>query len=136
MAKMNERMQEIFNKQQIIALATTTREGEPNVVPVGAKRIIDEETIIISNQYFKKTLANILENPRVALTFWDGSEGYQIKGTVKVETSGPIFEETAVWVDLRGKAMNRPLKSKGAVILKIDEIYYVTPGPKAGKRID
>ena len=135
MAAMNERIKEVFDKQRIIALATATREGLPNVVPIGAKRIIDDETIIISNQYLKKTLANMKENPRVALTFWDGTEGYQIKGAVTIETSGRVFEETAVWVDMRGKAMNRPLKSKGAVILKIDEIYHVTPGAKAGKRI-
>jgi len=135
MAKLNQRMKEIFEKQKPIVLATATKDGIPNVVPVGMKKIIDDETILISDQYLNKTRKNIEANPRVAITVWDEIEGYQIKGTVTIETSGPLFEETARWVKERGKSLNRPLKSKGALILKITEIYCVSPGPNAGMRI-
>jgi uncharacterized protein len=133
MAKMTERMQEVFNKVRIAVLATATPDGMPNAVPVGAKKIIDEETILISDQFFGKTLANMKANPRIAVTFWDGAEGYQLKGTVIIETSGPRFEETARWIEERSSKTGFPLQSKGAVIMKIDEIYGVTPGPGAGK---
>ncbi len=135
MAKLNQRMKEIFEKQRPIALATATQDGIPNVVPVGMKKIIDDETILISDQYLHKTRKNIEANPKVAITMWDKTEGYQIKGTVTIETSGPLFEETAQWVEERGKTLNSPLRSKGALILKIREIYSVSPGPDAGKRI-
>ena len=135
MAKLDQRMKEILNKQKIVVLATATSEGVPNSVPVGAKRIIDDETIIISDQYFNKTLQNIKANPLVSIAFWDGAEGYQVKGRVSLETSGERFVETAKWIDLKGKAIKKPLKSKGAAIIKIDEIYYVTPGPKAGEKV-
>lgn len=135
MAKMNQRIKEIFEKQRPIVLATATKEGIPNVVPVGMKKIIDDETILISDQYLNKTRKNIEANPRVAITMWDKAEGYQIKGTVSIETSGPRFEETARWAEERGKSINRPLQSKGALILKITEIYCVSPGPNAGMRI-
>ena len=133
MAKMNARIKEIFEKQQIAPLATATKDGVPNVVPVNAKKILDDETILISDQFFGKTLKNILDNPQVAITIWDNLEGYQIKGSVTIETSGQRFEETAQWIDGIGKALNLPLKSKGAVIMKITEIYTVSPGPDAGK---
>jgi predicted pyridoxine 5'-phosphate oxidase superfamily flavin-nucleotide-binding protein len=135
MAKLNQRMKEIFEKQRPIVLATATKDGIPNVVPVGMKKIIDDETILISDQYLNKTLKNIQANPRVAITVWAETEGYQIKGTVTVETSGPLFEETIRWAEERGKSINRPLRSKGALILKIMEIYSVSPGPNAGMRI-
>ncbi|UCH08876.1 MAG: pyridoxamine 5'-phosphate oxidase family protein [Deltaproteobacteria bacterium] len=135
MAKLNQRMKEIFEKQKTIALATATKEGIPNVVPVGMKKIIDDETILISDQYLNKTLKNMEANHRVAIAIWDKSEGYQIKGTVSTEMSGPRFEETARWVEERGKSINKPLRSKGALILKITEIYCVSPGPNAGMRI-
>lgn len=135
MAKMTPRMKEIFQKQQDIVLATATKTGKPNVIVVGAKKIIDDETILISDQYFDKTLANIRENPQVAVTFWERTEGYQLKGSVTLKTSGPVFEETARWIDETGKKFNVPLKSKGAVIVKIEEIYTITPGPEAGSRI-
>jgi len=137
MAKMNQRMKEIFEKQETIVLASATKDGVPNVVPIGAKKILDDETILISDQFFNKTLKNMKDNPRVALTIWDKDkhEGYQIKGTVTIETSGQRFEETAQWIDGIGKKLNQPLKSKGTVIVKITEIYNVSPGPDAGAKV-
>ena len=135
MAKMTERMMEVFTKVPTAVLATATADGTPNAVPVGAKKIIDDETVLISDQFFGKTLANIKANPKVALTYWEGHEGYQIKGTVTVETSGARFEETAKWIEEMGNKAGFPLRSKGAVILKIDEIYGVAPGPGAGKKL-
>ena len=74
-------------------------------------------------------------NPKVSVTFWEGHDGYQIKGSVVIETTGSRFEETAKWIEEMGNKIGVPLKSKGAVILSIDEIYNLTPGPDAGKRI-
>jgi len=135
MAKMNQRIKEIFEKQETIVLATATKDGLPNVVPVNAKKIIDDETILISDQFFNKTLKNLQANPQVAITVWDKLEGYQIKGTTTIETSGKRFEETAKWIDEIGKKLNLPIKSKGAIIVKLTEIYNVSPGPQAGTRV-
>ena len=135
MAKMTERMKDTFEKVENVILATATKDGVPNAVPMGAKKLIDDETILLSDQFLNKTLNNMKENPQVAVTFWSGFEGYQLKGTITIETSGERFDETADWIDKMGKAMNFPLKSKGAVIMKISEIYGVSPGPGAGKKI-
>ena len=116
-------------------LATASPDGIPNAVPVGAKKLIDSETILISDQFFNKTLSNMKANPRASLTFWEGHEGYQLKGSVTIETTGSRFEETSKWIEEMGNKIGVPLKSKGAVILKVEEIYNLTPGPDAGKRI-
>ena len=133
MAQMTERMMELLNKVPAAVLVTATADGTPNAVPVGAKKIIDSETILISDQFLNKTLANIKANPKVAVTFWEGHEGYQIKGTVTIETSGKRYEETAKWIEEMGNKAGFPLKSKGAVILKIEEIYGVSPDRAPGK---
>lgn len=135
MAKMTDRMKELFEKVPAVVLATATADGAANAVPVGAKKIIDDETILISNQFLNKTLANLKANPRVAVTFWEGYEGYQFKGTVTIETTGPRFEETARWIEGLGNKAGFPLKSQGAVIVKIEAIYGVAPGPGAGKQL-
>ncbi len=135
MAQMTERMIELFNQVSAVVLSTATADGIPNAVPVGAKKIIDSETVLISDQFFNKTLANMKANPWVAVTFWEGHEGYQLKGTVSIETSGKQFEETAKWISEMSAKSGFPLKSKGAVILKIKEIYGVAPGPGAGKQL-
>ena len=135
MAKLTQRIKEIIEKQETIVLATATKEGLPNVVPVNAKKIIDDETILISDQFFNKTLQNLKDNPQVAITIWDKLEGYQIKGTATIETSGKRFEETAKWIDEVANKLNLPIKSKGAIIVKLTEIYNVSPGPQAGTKI-
>ena len=135
MAQMTERMKELFEKVPSVVLATATANGVPNAVPVGAKKIIDDGTILISDQFLNKTLANLKANPNVAVSFWEGHEGYQLKGTITIETSGERFEETAKWIKDLGDKAGFPLKSKGAVIVKIDEIYALAPGPGAGKKL-
>jgi len=95
--------------------------------------LIDDETILLSDQFFNKTLDNIKKNPKVSVTFWEGHEGYQLKGIIVIETSGKRYEETARWIEELGTAAGFPLRSKGIVILKIEEIYGVTPGTGAGK---
>ena len=135
MAQMTERIKELFDKVPIVVLSTATVDGTPNCVPMGSKKIIDDETILISNQFMNKSEANIKANPKVAVTFWEGHEGYQLKGTAVFETSGPRFEETAKWIEEMGNKVGFPLKSRGAMILKIEEIYGVAPGPGAGKQL-
>ena len=135
MAQMTDRMKELFEKVGAVALGTSTLDGTPNVVPVGAKKIIDDETILISDQFLNKTLSNMKSNPRVSVTYWEGREGYQLKGTITIETSGTRYEETAQWIEELGAKAGFPLKSKGVVILKIEEIYGVAPGPGAGKQL-
>jgi len=72
MAKMTERMKELFTKVPTAILTTATPDGTPNAVPVVTKKIIDDETILISDQYFNKTLANLESNPQAAVTFGKG----------------------------------------------------------------
>lgn len=135
MAALNERMKEIFAKQGIFALATADLNGVPNVVPVGAVKILDDETILVSDQYFHKTLNNLKENANVAISFWEMGEGYQVKGKAKIHTEGKIYEETAEWIGKRSEEIGRPIKSKGAIVIKIKAIYSVSPGSKAGQRV-
>lgn len=135
MAQMTERMQKLFDKVDIAILATATVDGIPNAVPIGAKKIIDPETVLVSDQFFNKTIKNIQSNPKVSLMYWEGHEGYQLKGTVTVETNGHRFDETARWIEGMSEKIGFPLRSKGAVILKIEEIYAIGPGPKAGRKL-
>ena len=132
---MTERMKELFDKVPTVVLSTVSEESIPNAVPVGTKKVIDDETILLSHQFFNKTLANMKANPRVTVMFWEGHEGYQFKGSVTIETIGQRFEDTVRWIDEISNKAGFPLKSKGAVILRIEEIYSVAPGPGAGKKL-
>ena len=58
-----------------------------------------------------------------------------MKGAATIETEGQRFADTARWIEELSSKAGFPLKSKGAVIIKIGEIYGVTPGPGAGKQL-
>jgi predicted pyridoxine 5'-phosphate oxidase superfamily flavin-nucleotide-binding protein len=135
MAVLKERMKEIFAKQGVFVLGTADQNGVPNAVPVGAVKILDDETILVSDQYLHKTLNNLRENPKVAISFWEMGEGYQIKGEATIHTQGKIFEQTVEWIRQFSEKIGHPLKSKGAIVIKITAIYSVSPGEQAGQRI-
>jgi len=135
MAQIPEKVKELFKKQQTFVIATSSKDGIPNAVPMGTVKMLDDETIVISNQFWKKTLQNLNENPELAITFWEGFKGYQIKGNCELMTEGKVFEETAAWTKEVGKKLGMPLISKGVALIKVKEVYSVTPGPEAGKKL-
>lgn len=88
MAKMPKECQDLINNVYAAALSTCSN-GIPNVVPVSMKQVIDDETVMVSDQYMRKTLANLKENLHAALSVWDSEGGFQVKGTVTYENKGP-----------------------------------------------
>jgi uncharacterized protein len=135
MVKMTKEMQEMFNRFGIKQLATADKNGIPNVVPINFMKILNDETILASAVFMTKTFNNLKENPVCAVSIWEGFAGYQFKGTVVIATDGPVFKETQSWTEEEGKKLGLPLQSKGAVIIKITEIFSVSPGADAGIKI-
>ncbi|MDD1764438.1 MAG: pyridoxamine 5'-phosphate oxidase family protein [Candidatus Methanomethyliaceae archaeon] len=127
-------------KSRRIVVGTASKACVPNAVPMANIRFLDDETIIVIDNYLLKTRKNLEENPQLTLSFWDmeekegklaTKEGYQIKGKAKIETSGQLYEKTRAEI----KAMNPNLSAKAIVLVKVEEIYDIKPGANAGKRI-
>ena len=120
-------------KQRPWPIATASRSGIPNVVYVGFLKTLDDETILIADNYFNKTAANLKENQRMSILCYDAEakKCYQIKGSVSVLTSGPIYEDMRKWV--HDKNPKHP--AKAAVVVKVEEIFDSVGGPGAGKKI-
>jgi uncharacterized protein len=135
MAKMTKEMQEMFNRVGIKQLATADKNGVPNVVPINFIKILNDETLLASAVFMTKTFKNIQENPVCALSIWEGFAGVQFKGVASIVTDGPIFEDTKTWTEEEGKKLGLPLQSKGAIVIKISEIFNIAPGADAGNKI-
>jgi predicted pyridoxine 5'-phosphate oxidase superfamily flavin-nucleotide-binding protein len=112
-------------------LATSSKKSIPNVVPIAAYRVLDDRTMLISDQYFNKTLQNMKENPTIALSWWGDKGGFQIKGTVTLHTNDEIFRQNVAWM----KESWPRFVPKSAVLVKITDVYMVKPGPEPGKKI-
>jgi uncharacterized protein len=112
-------------------LATASGDGTPNVVVVAAFRLLDDESLLVSDQYFLKTLANLRENPKVAFSWWGEKGGFQIKGTATIHTCGPVFEDDVEWMKARWPRFT----PKGAVVVKVTDVYVLKAGPDSGRKI-
>ncbi len=135
MAKMPQDCMEMINNAYAAAVATCSLDGVPNVVSCSMKQAWDAETVMISDQFMKKTLANIQANPRMALSVWDETHGYQVKGTVIYESDGPNYEAISSQVHQILSSMGYDFRSKGVCWLRVEEVYSITPGPDAGELI-
>ena len=127
MVKMTGEMKAMLEKQ-LPVIATSTKEGIPNVGPKGSFFVLDDETLVYSEGTGRKTLKNMLENPNVAVLVVDREklDGYQFKGKAELLTQGPIFDEVSERQKKRGR---RP--PTNVVKIKIEEIYSVKPGMTA-----
>jgi len=133
MVALTSEMQETFKGTRYFAIATASRSGEPNVVPIGMAILMDPETIWIGNQFFKQTLANVRENPKVALLVWTaGVPGcLKIKGDITLVESGADYKKMYDMV----KERKPNLECKGLLIMKITEVFDCRSGPEAGKQL-
>lgn len=131
MAKVTEEIKESLKATKISYLATATKDGVPNVVPIAAVKFLDDSTLLISDQYFGKTLNNLKENPKIALTWWGEKNGFQIKADITIHTDDDVFREDVQWV----KSIKDTLNPKSAIVAKITAVYAVKSGANAGKQI-
>lgn len=134
MAKLTQDILDQMKNQKVYALATASKDGVPNVVPVGMLIPKENGTIWIIDNYFGKTIANMEENPKAAFYVWNPEckESWQVKGTLSIEDSGADYEAAVAFAH----SIKEIFPAKHLVKMTVDEIYYVTPGDHAGKKIE
>lgn len=133
MVKLTAEMKEAFGKMKIFPVATASKDGTPNVVPIGFVELVGDDTIWIVDIFMHKSLENLAANPRIALYVW-GPEikgCFQVKGQASVKTSGKDFDAMKAKINAKNPAMS----VRSLVIMKITDVFECQPGPKAGSKI-
>lgn len=133
MVKLDEKMKTAFSKVKIFPVATASKDGIPNVVPIGFCLLVDDETIWIADNFMSKSLANLKENPNVAVYVWGPDTGgcFQIKGKAAVIESGEKFEKMKSIVHNAKPG----LPAKTLIEVNISEVFQCAPGPGAGQKL-
>jgi uncharacterized protein len=133
MVRLTADMKEAFSKMKIFPVATASKDGTPNVIPLGIVRLVDDETIWITDNFMNKSMSNLRINPKIAIYLW-GPEikgCFQIKGTAAIRNSGVEYEEMKARMN-----KERPeLPARSLVIVKITEVFECKPGPTAGAKL-
>jgi len=138
MQKLDESMK-LALKNNICYLATCSKDGVPNVVPVGLVEVFDDSTIAVVDVLMNKTRRNLAENDNVAIAVTDVNRlvGYQFKGKASVISEGEIMEWAREFVkkkqERRRELLANRLKSETnpEIISKIKRLMEVEHKPKA-----
>ena len=116
-------------------LATCSKYGMPNVVPVTFKGIQDNGRLTVGDVFLETTLRNLEENNGwIAISVYDASrlEGYQIQGTAEHVTEGKLVDKYRAMVE---KMFNGAATAKGALIITPQKVIVTSPGPDNKKEL-
>ena len=94
---MSKEMMDAIEKDNVVFLSTCS-DDVPNVVPIGFARPLDDENILLVDNFMKKTHENLEKNPKAAIVVRDASKcPYQFKGSVEIFESGKYFDDAVDW---------------------------------------
>jgi len=135
MVDVPEEIREVFTQQRVIPMATCSLSGVPNVAYVGMWWWDDPETLVVVNNYMRKTLANLEENPLVSFVGWvrddKGSRSYQVKCRAENVTGGLLYEKGRA----RATGGDRDYPGRSVVVCRVEEVYRASGGEGAGDRL-
>ncbi|PPD57302.1 pyridoxamine 5'-phosphate oxidase family protein [Dehalogenimonas etheniformans] len=115
-------------------VATSSKNGVPNVSIKGSLRLLDDEHLVFADLFSMKTRTNLAENPVAAIMVFDeaSKRGYMFKGSTEQIGSGPLYDQTAEAIH---KAMPQLPAPKYVVKVTVESIWDQSSGPNGGKQI-
>jgi len=118
MAALPEKVSKAWeDREGPVILSTVNTDGIPNAIYATCVSKFSEDTIVVANNYFSKTLENIHAGSKGSILFiTKEGKSYQVKGSIEYHKEGSIFEDMKKW---------NPKKHPGhaATALKVEEVY-------------
>jgi adenylate cyclase len=111
-------------------IATASADGVPNVTHLSRVHMLDDERVVLSNQFFSKTMRNLAENPQACVVVID-PDNYDSYRMVlhyeRTERRGPIFERLRRDVDAIAAltGMEGVFKLRSADVYRVVELELV-----------
>jgi uncharacterized protein len=99
-----------------IILTTVNESGVPNAIYATCVSKFDDDHLVVADNYFSKTKANIQEGSKGSLLFiTKEGKSYQIKGSIDYDTDGAYYQDMKCW--------NGERPGHAAAVLCVEEIY-------------
>ena len=131
MATLTQEMKDMIATQQCF-VGTVNADGTPNVAPKRSTRVLSDDSLIFTEGTGGATYANIKRGSKVAISIVNREilDGYRFIGNPLLQESGELYDQAAAMSAKIG--MPKPF---GVVVIHIEEIHSLKPGPTAGKKI-
>lgn len=119
MAKISEEVKQAVADCKPGLIATAGKTGKPNVSAKGSFRVLDDEHVAFALIKSPQTLANLRENPQVAIICLDPKtrNGCRISGKPELLEAGPLFDQFSK------EYAERKLEVKCVVKVAVDDAY-------------
>ncbi len=100
-----------------MVFVTVDAQGTPNAAYCMPCKVVDRDKVVLCDNYFAKTRANLLSGSHGAVLFLTSDmKSYQVKGALEYLTSGPLFVEVRDSIDPKHPRV-------AAVVLPVKEVY-------------
>jgi predicted pyridoxine 5'-phosphate oxidase superfamily flavin-nucleotide-binding protein len=100
-----------------IIFSTVSDDAIPNAVYASCVSLLNDNKILITNNFFDKTLKNILSGSMGSVLFiTKDDKAYQIKGSVNYFREGEAYENMKTWNPGH-------LPGHGVAVMAMEEIY-------------
>lgn len=131
MAVLTQEMKDMVNNYQCF-LGTVSKEGIQNIGPKRSTRVLNDETLIFNEGTGGTTYQNLLDGSKVivAVANREIPDGYRFVCRAEIQNNGELYAQAAALSEQAGMP-----KPKAVVLLHIEEIHSLKPGPTAGKKI-
>jgi predicted pyridoxine 5'-phosphate oxidase superfamily flavin-nucleotide-binding protein len=131
MATLTQEMKDMIATQQCF-IGTSDANGMPNVAPKRSTRVLSDDSLIFTEGTGGITYANIKRGSKVVVAVVNREilDGYRFIGNPSIHDSGELYEQAAAM----SAKMGLP-KPFAVVVIHVNEIQSLKPGPMAGKKI-
>ncbi len=118
MAKLTEEAKKAIGEIRPALVATVSKTGKPNVSAKGSLRVLDDDHVIFADIASPRSVANIKDNPQVAIICLDASarKGCRIWGKGEIISSGEIFDKVS------SEFAGRNMKVRNVVKVDVGEV--------------
>ena len=118
MTKLTDEAKKAIGEIRPSLVATASRTGKPNVSAKGSFRVLDDEHVIFVDIASPRTVANIRENPQVAIICLDAAtrKSCRIWGKGSILTSGELFQQLAA------EYAKKNMEVKNVVKVAVEEV--------------
>jgi predicted pyridoxine 5'-phosphate oxidase superfamily flavin-nucleotide-binding protein len=106
------------DRQGPVVFTTVDEKGVPNSIYVTCVQKIGDDQIVVADNKFDKTRANIMPGSKASLLYiTKEKKAYQIKGSLEYLTEGEIYEE------MKNGWLDKKYPGNAATLIHIEEIY-------------
>lgn len=104
------------DRKGAVVLTTVDRDGCPNSIYAGCVSMFAPDKLVVADNYFQKTRANLQAGCKGSLLFiTNQGKAYQVKGTLEYHQQGEIFDDMKTW--------NTKHPGHAAAVLNVEEVY-------------